>query len=215
MKTAFDMDNPFFSLMGKLADYVILNLLFLLTAWPVVTIGPALGAMHQVLPKMAEGTEGALCRTYIQAFIRNFRRMAGVWLLLLVSGAVLCFDMTAAADILGEGVQRVVLPVAGSLLLFWLLIFSWIFLMPEGPERKLWDRIRAALFMAVRNLPVSLLMIGIEILPVVCYLFFIRFFLGILLPFYVCAGFSLSGALCSILAGRTKLKCIEKKRKPT
>ena len=280
MKSAFNIDNPFFALMGRLADYVILNLLFLLTACPVITIGTALCAMHEVLPKMAEGTEGSLYRTYMQAFIRNFRRTVPVWLFLLITGVVLVFDVTIAADSLGS-MQKIILPVVGSMLIFWLLIFSWIFLMEAGspvertsdsadmsedgseeksgtdfsdrmgiePEiRKSADygkkpetdagidirrkdvsgenpavdsecvrqgrshgvgirgQIKAALFAAVTHLPQTLLMIVLEVFPIFCYIFVIRFFLGIVLPFYVCIGFSLSAALCSILAGRTKIR---------
>ena len=229
MKSAFNIDNPFFALMGRLADYVILNLLFLLTACPVITIGTALCAMHEVLPKMAEGTEGSLYRTYMQAFIRNFRRTVPVWMILLVTGVVLVFDVTIAADSLGS-MQKIILPIIGSLLIFWLLIFSWVFLMEneprirqsadfgEKPEADFAGRVRhgrkirirgqikAALFAAVTHLPQTLLMIVLEIFPIFCYIFVIRFFLGIVLPFYVCIGFSLSAALCSILAGRTKIR---------
>ena len=280
MKSAFNIDNPFFALMGRVADYVILNLLFLLTACPVVTIGTALCAMHEVLPKMAEGTEGPLYRTYMQAFIRNFRRTVPVWLFLLVTGAVLVFDVTVAADVLGS-MQKIILPVVGSLLIFWLLIFSWVFLMKDeraddlrgntgsdsgagaqnddrrksvfggktdadsgcgqpgknfgieaeaqnddrrtgvfreepdadsadgarrGNKIRIRNQLKAALFAAVTHLPQTLLMIVVEVFPVFCYVFAIRFFLGIVLPFYVCIGFSLSAALCSILAGRTKIR---------
>ena len=247
MKSAFNIDNPFFALMGRLADYVILNLLFLLTACPVITIGTALCAMHEVLPKMAEGTEGSLYRTYMQAFIRNFRRTVPVWMILLVTGVVLVFDVTIAADSLGS-MQKIILPIIGSLLIFWLLIFSWVFLMENEPRirqsadfgekqgtdaemgirrkdvsgekpdadfagrvrhgRKIGIRgqIKAALFAAVTHLPQTLLMIILEVFPIFCYIFAIRFFLGIVLPFYVCIGFSLSAALCSILAGRTKIR---------
>lgn len=280
MKSAFNIDNPFFALMGRLADYVILNLLFLLTACPVITIGTALCAMHEVLPKMAEGTEGSLYRTYMQAFIRNFRRTMPVWLFLLVTGVVLVFDVTIAADALGS-MQKIILPMIGSLLIFWLLIFSWVFLMEDeqtddlrgntgsdlgagaqnddrrksvfggktdvasgcgrpgknsgiraeaqndnrqtdvfgekpgadsadrarhGNKIRIRDQLKAALFAAVTHLPQTLLMIILEVFPVFCYIFAIRFFLGIVLPFYVCIGFSLSAALCSILAGRTKIR---------
>ena len=135
MKTVFNMENPFFSFMGRLADYVILNLLFLLTACPVITIGTALRAMHEVLPRMAQGTEGSLYRTYMQAYIRNFRRTVPVWILLLLSGTVLVFDVTIAADSLSEGLLRIAMPVVGCLLVLWLLIFSWIFL-PESGRPK-------------------------------------------------------------------------------
>ncbi len=206
MKTMFDMDNPFFSFMGKVADYVILNLLFLITSCPVITIGPALCAMHEVLPKMAEGTEGSLYRTYTQAFIRKFSGAVRIWIPLLLAGAVLVFDVTVAGDVLGADFQKIMMPVVGSLLVFWMLIFSWIFLLPDGTGSGLKNGLKGALFAAVKNLPRSLLMIVIELIPAAGYLFFMRIFLGIILPFYVCIGFSLSGALCSILAGRTRIR---------
>lgn len=204
MKTAFNMDNPFFSFMGRLADYVILNLLFLLTACPVITAGTALRAMHEVLFRMAQGTEGSLYRTYMQAYIRNFRRTVPVWCLLLAAGLVLVFDVAVAGDVLGSGLQRVMMPAVGCLLLLWLLIFSWIFLPGAPAKGSVPGMLKAALYEAVKNLPRSLLMILIEALPFVCYAFFMQIFLGIVLPFYVCIGFSLSAALCGRLSGRTR-----------
>ena len=205
MKTLFDMDNPFFSFMGKLADYVILNLLFLLTCCPVITIGAALAALHGVVPKMAEGTEGNLYRTYMQFFIRSFRKSLTTWLFLLITGGLLVFDLTIAADTLGRDVQRITIPVVSGLLFLWLLVFSWIFVLPEGLDGNVRENLRMALTVAIRRLPRTLLMIVIELIPIVFYMASMRIFAGILLPVYVCIGFSLSAALCSILAGRTVL----------
>lgn len=203
MKTIFNMDNPFFSFMGRMADLVILNLLFLLTSCPVVTIGASLCAMHETIPRIAQGTEGSLYRTYMQGFIRNFRRTFSTWIFLLLTLVVLVFDVTIAADALGADLQRIVMPVVGCLLVLWLLVFSWVFLLPEHPGGGLRALLKLALYTAVRNLPRSVLMIFIEILPAACYVLFLQIFLGIVLPVYVCIGFSLSAALCSILAGRT------------
>lgn len=204
MNTLLDMDNPFFSFMGRLADYVILNLLFLLTCLPVVTIGAALGAMHETLARMAEGTEGSLHRTYVQALIRNFKRALLPWLFLLATGSLLAFDVAVAADVLGESLLKLTMPVVGSLGVLWLLIFSWCFVLPWEQTEGFGERMKLALDMAVRNLPRSLLMIAVELFPVVCYFLFVRFFMGILLPFYICIGCSCTSAVCSLLAGRMK-----------
>lgn len=127
---------------------------------------------------------------------------------------VLVFDVTIAADALDAGLQRIVMPVVGCLLLLWMLVFSWIFLREDPAEEKAGDMIKASLRTAVRNLPRSLLMIVIELLPAACYAFFTRIFLGIILPFYVCIGFSLSAALCSMLTGRMKLRQEQVKKEP-
>lgn len=205
MKSVFNLDNPFFNIMGRLADYVILNLLFLLTAFPLITIGPAISAMNELLIRMSEGTEGALIRTYLRAFARNFHCALRIWLPLLISGVILILDVTIASDAFGADFQKLLLPVAGGLLFLWLLTFSRVFWLPEEAGRKTFARLKRAFLEAVRNLPKTFLMTGIEILPIVGYLFFIRIFLAILLPIYVCVGFSFSGWLCGLLSGRIRI----------
>ena len=46
MDRIFNMDNKFFTFMSRVADLIILNLLFLLCCIPIVTIGPAITAMY-------------------------------------------------------------------------------------------------------------------------------------------------------------------------
>lgn len=196
----FDMDNPFFAFMGRAADYVILNLLFLLTSLPVFTAGASLGALHESLRRLREGTEGSLPRTYMQAFLRSFGRALPVWLALLASGLLLLFDVSLGAEFFPKGLRGPALAVLGGLLFLWMLCFSWVFLAPDLLQGGVLKSLKAALLLGVRRLPLSLLMMGIELLPVFFYHFFLRLFLGILLPVYVCAGFSLSGALIQYLA---------------
>ena len=42
------IDHPFFEFMGGLGDWMILNVLFVVTSLPVVTIGASLTAMYRV-----------------------------------------------------------------------------------------------------------------------------------------------------------------------
>ena len=51
----FGLDSPFFKVMTKVADFIILNFLVLVFSIPVVTIGPALTAMYYVALKEARG----------------------------------------------------------------------------------------------------------------------------------------------------------------
>ena len=48
------MDNGFFRTLGKLADLMILNILFIVCSIPIFTIGASLTAMYYVTLKMAE-----------------------------------------------------------------------------------------------------------------------------------------------------------------
>lgn len=50
-------DNPFFEFMGNVGDWILLNLLFVLTSIPVVTVGMSLTALYRiVLRRMRERT---------------------------------------------------------------------------------------------------------------------------------------------------------------
>ena len=68
----FGLDSPFFKVMTKVADFIILNFLVLVFSIPVVTIGPALTAMYYVALKEARGEEGYIWRDFWKSFKANF-----------------------------------------------------------------------------------------------------------------------------------------------
>ena len=55
----FNYDSPFWSFMSRLADLIILNLLWIVFCIPVVTIGASTTAMYRVTLNMVRG-EGSL-----------------------------------------------------------------------------------------------------------------------------------------------------------
>ena len=57
MGKKISMDNPVFRAMGRAADLFVLNILFLLTCIPVITIGAAQSALYAVTLKMVRGEE--------------------------------------------------------------------------------------------------------------------------------------------------------------
>ena len=57
MDRLFNMDNKFFTVMGRVADLIMLNVVFLICCLPIVTIGASLTALHYVTLKMARNEE--------------------------------------------------------------------------------------------------------------------------------------------------------------
>ena len=84
MDRIFNMDNKFFTFMGRVADLIILNLLFLLCCIPIVTIGPAITAMYYVTMKMVRNEEAYIARSFFKSFKENFKQGLGIWLIALV-----------------------------------------------------------------------------------------------------------------------------------
>ena len=64
----FVIDSPVMRFLGRIGDIIILNLIFVVTALPVVTVGMALSALYTVAMKLARGEDPSVLREYIRAF---------------------------------------------------------------------------------------------------------------------------------------------------
>lgn len=58
LRGVFNPDSPMMRALGVVWDLIVLNLLFLVCCIPVVTIGPAITALHYVTTKMAGEKDG-------------------------------------------------------------------------------------------------------------------------------------------------------------
>lgn len=69
---------------GELATVLILNLLFLLTCIPVITIPPAMLSLHMVIRKIILGQSVACVRDYFAAIKQGWKRAYGAFFLTAV-----------------------------------------------------------------------------------------------------------------------------------
>ena len=88
--------------MEKVADLLIINLLFLLFSLPVFTIGASATAMHYCLRRWREG-EGKIAKDFMKSFRLNFRQATILWcVFLILAAAVLnAFPVALAAVLPG------------------------------------------------------------------------------------------------------------------
>ena len=98
MDKLFNMDNKFFTVMGHVADLMILNIVFLICCLPVVTIGASLTALHYVTLKMARNEESYIVRSFFKSFKQNFRQATIINLIMLAVGAVLYVDLNIVTN---------------------------------------------------------------------------------------------------------------------
>ena len=67
----------------ELADMILLNLLWLVSSLPLVTIGASTTALLSVNFSKLKMQEGELIRSYFTAFKKNFRQATGIFLFLV------------------------------------------------------------------------------------------------------------------------------------
>ena len=64
----FSLDSKFMQAMSRVADLIILNVIYLVTCLPVVTIGAAGTALYTVCFRLGTDREGSLVKGYFRAF---------------------------------------------------------------------------------------------------------------------------------------------------
>ena len=74
LEKLFDADNAVYRIINRIADLIVLNLLFLCTCIPIVTIGPALTALYSVAMQLWEKEREGVIKQYFSAFKQNLRQ---------------------------------------------------------------------------------------------------------------------------------------------
>lgn len=90
----FNLDSPFVQFMNRVADLMILNLLFIVCCLPIITIGPAVTALYYVTLKMTRNEESYIVRSFFRSFKQNFRQGLIMWLLDLIVLGIMVLDFS-------------------------------------------------------------------------------------------------------------------------
>lgn len=74
-------DRPMWRFLGSLGDFFILTVFWVITSWPIVTIGASTTALFYVCFKLRAREEGKLWQMYMKSFKENFKQATFIWLL--------------------------------------------------------------------------------------------------------------------------------------
>lgn len=149
----FNYDNPVWRFIGKLGDLMILNLLWIICSIPIFTIGASTTAVYYVTMKLVRGDDGYTFRNYFKSFKENFKQATAIWLLMLVTGIILGFDLYFFLRVLaGNSMVKTVLTAAiGALTLIWLCTFSYVFPLQCRFYNPVKRTLFNAFFMSIRH----------------------------------------------------------------
>lgn len=89
MESLFSADSVLMRGLTRLADVMILNLLFVATSLPLFTLGASLTALNFTAMRIATGECNSVSGDYFRSFRRNFRQATVVGLVLFVLIAAL------------------------------------------------------------------------------------------------------------------------------
>jgi len=182
------IDNAFFSLMDRIGDLVILNILWTVFCLPVITIGAATTAMCAVTMKISAGEDPVIAHTFFKAFKENFKQSTLTFLIFLAAGVLLLIDFLAAPtfpNVLGPILM--IGSVAFGILYFWTLIY--VFPVQLTFHEGLQKTVRRSLITSFQNLPYTLVISSLVLIPV-CISFVLPELAVYLSPFFLFIGSS-------------------------
>lgn len=158
----FSIDNGFFRTLSRIYDLIILNLLFLVTSIPVVTIGANLTALYAVTHKMINNEESYMWRSYWKNWKQNFRQATILWLVFLAVGAFLLFDrwLTGRMGATPLGM------IFAFFLFVWLMGLSYIFPVLARFDNSTKNICKNSLLMSIRHLPWTVVILITDAVPI-------------------------------------------------
>ncbi len=185
MQSLFSPDSKIMQALSRLADLVILNLLFVLTCLPIVPIGASLTAMYTVCFRMGTDREEGVFRCYFRAFRQNFKQSTLLWLFLLFFGIVSGLSIFLFSSQTGS--LRYLTYVYILFLFLILSVASHVFPLLSQFDNTITGTIKNALLFSVGYLPRTLVMLVIWCLPFVLILVDLYLFLQVgFLWFFLC-----------------------------
>lgn len=185
-------DNRFFEFMEKIGDLIILNILFVVTSLPVVTIGMSLTAMYQVTLRQIRGESNYVAKEYLQACKREWKQGTKMWMIFLFTGILLLFDILYSRNL-----WRFLNIVIGCIAVIWCFLISYAFPLQARVENSIKNTLKNAFLLSIKNFPYTLIMVALNSIPVICIASG-AFTVQMAMPVYCAIGFALTAKINSI-----------------
>lgn len=187
----FNLDSPVMQSLSKMADLLLLNLLAGICCIPIVTIGASMTALHYMSLKMVRDEECYIVKGFFKSFKQNFKQATIIWLLILVTIAVIGADIYIMNN-MGESVSRVIrfiVTIVGIIVAFG---STFVFPVLAKFDNPVLRTIKNAYIISILQLPKTILMMALNVVPWVILATSVKWapiplFFGLSVPAYVSA----------------------------
>ncbi len=166
----FNLDSPVMQFLSRLADLIILNILFIICCIPIVTIGAATTALYTVTLKAVKNEESYITSSFFKAFKSNFKIGTLTWLIVLTVGIVLWADFRILT-IMTSPIREILQVFLLVMLFLFLIIELYLFPYIARFENTVFGSLKNAFLLAVAHLPYTMLLAAITVLAVLSTLY--------------------------------------------
>ena len=181
-------ENKVLSAINRFVDLVVVNVLFLITSIPVITIGASISAMYHVLIRMTDETEGTIYKTYFKAFRSSFKKATIVWVPILLILYMLYYNLTFIPQITSGIPAAILMGIQALVALLVFCVVQYYFPLTGYFENTVGTTLKNAFLLSFAYLPKTLLFLALTLLiPFLVFLMpgivYIVMFLGLIILF--------------------------------
>ena len=175
MSSIFSPDSGLMKILTRLSDWIILNMLFVISCIPIITIGAASTALYDCIQRIQEH-QGFGWKVYWAAFRRDFKKSTLLWLILAGSGFLIGYGLIfyLKTDAAIGGLGKIICIIIG---IVWLLTSAWVFPIHAKYENTVKQTIKNAMLCGCMFLPQTIVAVLMNAVPVVVALLLTSIFL--------------------------------------
>ncbi len=157
IKDLWGLDSPILNFFKKIGWAFLLNILFIITSIPIVTVGASATAMYTVFFKIIDERDFSFFGDYFRAWIRNFGKATVVWMIVLlavvISGIDIWYVFTGMTGAFGFIMKCGTIVLAVAICIFANILFPMI---------TLFDLTWKELFVSAYQMIAGNILLGIE-----------------------------------------------------
>lgn len=206
MFSFLQIDSKLYKIMSKFVDIMLVNVLFIISSIPIVTIGAGISASYTVYYNYSVGETDQIINRYIRAFKKNFKQSTIIHILLFAIFSILIVNVMLF-PYYDENLKWIVI-----ITLIFLLVFFYLYSMVIYPYiSKFHDSLKVAskntvkiLFANFFKILGSGIWIGLPLALMVVY----PQTLALFLYYYLFIGFSLNFYINTVIVNKVLKKYI-------
>lgn len=160
----FKLDSPLMNFLNKVADIMILSIVFMIACIPVITAGAAFSAAYYIGFKMVKNEDSYIAKGFFKAFKENFKQATVIWIFILLLAAVIFADYRI---ILYSGLEFASWMRIGMVSVTLIAALGIVFMFPMQArfQNTVKNTIKNAFLMSLSHLPSAFLLIVIYAVP--------------------------------------------------
>ena len=165
MNNFFSYEGPFFNVLNRLSDLVILNVLWFICCLPIVTIGASTTALYYVTLKIVNEEDAYVAKNFFKSFKENFFQSTIIWIIMAALGVFIYYDFlfisNTEAIVQNNNLYTIMFSTLCFLGLVALMVFVWVFPLQARLENKIRHTFKNAILLGFKHLPTTLFFIAV------------------------------------------------------